>query len=656
MAGGRIGAIAVTCLLIGAAPSSASASRLVFVETEPLQTTCASLRGGVEIKVRNETGATQAPNLSAVEFRDPKGHEVPTDEVCGGLEAEVAPSVPGGRESVAKLMAEDGTARGELSGTLLLFPDRGKVSRRGISISPPSPQPKLAATPLVTSLTIHLGDSSQGPISIPVKGVAKDLPPLKTNEAGEATPTIGAVAGSNGTVAVAYAGAGRLNGEAAMVRLRLEPGGLSPGAYKGTIDLNPGDEEKGGVELEIKVSASWWHAALLLALGILLALPLQRQTGRRLPRARLRGRIQGLSERHREAKENLAKAAEASGHAEWGSFQIANLGALQKRLEEQLTAATRLAVIQIDKKLQENLEAAIAIVESQIDLLREIPRHARDLEKALRELSPGPRPDPSASARPALYQESTTALRGRAVDAEQLSSLLEEIDARTKQVHTFAGLKGRLDSLGRERRKLDALTGEEEKLKALDKQLAVIQYLLWTARTAEDLDTAAKAIQAAASAIAELWFKLPDEAPGDALRYALIDERRLSAFISTDPERAAPSDEAATIDALEVPAGAPSAPPPPPSLPEAPPEPELDPGAAEREAQRALVAQCGAIGIGILVALASGLIALYVPNETWGSDWDYLAAAIWGLGVQASVSSLATALDGFSAFGLLRRG
>jgi hypothetical protein len=656
MPGIWIGVIFAAWALIAADPSSATAARLVFVENEPLRTTCASLHNGIEIRIRNETAATQSLNVVPVEFRDPAGTEVQPEEVCGGLEVEAPPTLPGGRATTAEIKGKDGTGQGDLSGTLLLYPDRGKVSRREIAISLADLQRELAAAPLVTAQTIHLDDSSQGPIPIPVKGSAKDLPPSKTNEDGEPTPTVGAVAGSNGEAAIAYGGAERLNGESAKASLSLEPDGLPPGAYKGTVDLNQGDDEKGTVELEIKVSKSWILAAILLAIGILIALPLQRLFGRWLPRVRLRGRIKELETRHNRARAKIAQTAKASGEAEWGSFSIADLKTLEERLEEQLTAGTRLAVIQIDKKVQESLEAAVAVVESQIDLLKEIPRHARYLEKTLREVNPGPRPNSSPSAKPVLYGESTTALRGREVDAEQLNSLIEEIDARTKQIHTLHGLMGRLDSLTEERGKLDVPRNERTKLKELEKHLAVIRYLLWTSRTAEDLDTAAKAIQGAANEIAELGFMLPGEEPREAMRYALVGDRRLAPFVSSDPEWRPPSDEAAAIEALEVPAGAPSAPPPPPSVPEAPPEPKLNAGAAEREAQHALMAQFGAVGIGILIALASGLIALYVPNETWGSTWDLVAAVVWGLGAQASVSSLATAIDGFGAFGLLRRG
>jgi hypothetical protein len=657
--GSWIALIAAAWILVAVSPSSAAAARLVFVENEPLQTTCASLRNGIEIRIRNETAATQSLNVVPVEFRDPAGTEVQPEEVCGGLEVDGPSTLPGGRATTAEIKGKDKTAQGDLSGTLLLYPDRGKVSRREIAISPPNPhvdpQRELAAAPLVTAQTIHLDDSSQGPILIPVKGPAKDLPPSKTNEDGEPKPTVGAVAGSNGEAAIAYGGAERLNGESAKASLSLEPDGLPPGAYKGTVDLNQGDDEKGTVELEIKVSKSWILAAILLAIGILIALPLQRLFGRWLPRVRLRGRIRELETRHNRARVKLAQMAKASGEAEWGSFSIADLKALEERLEEQLTAGTRLAVIQIDKKVQESLEAAIAVVESQIDLLKEIPRHARYLEKALREVNPGPRPNSSPSAKPVLYGESTTALRGREIDAEQLNSLIEEIDARTKQIHILHGLMGRLDSLTEERGKLNIPRNEKTKLKELEKHLAVIRYLLWTARTAEDLDTAAKAIQGAANEIAELGVMLPGEEPREAMRYALVGDRRFAPFVSFDPEWRPPSDEAAAIEAVEVPAGAPSAPPPPPSVPEAPPAPKLNAGAAEREARHALMAQFAAVGIGILVALASGLIALYVPNETWGSTWDLVAAVVWGLGAQASVSSLATAIDGFGAFGLLRR-
>lgn len=657
-ASGSIGATLAVCLFLGAAPAPAVAARLVFTETEPLRTTCASLRNGMKVGIRNETATRQSVSLTPVEFTDSAGAAVHGKAICGGLIVKVAPVVAGGRGTFAHIHSEGSAAQGELTGRLLLSTMRGKVSRREMQIGAADPKPGLEAAPLVVSQSVHLGDSSQGPIRIPVEGTVGRLPGRKENKKEEPTPTLGAVAGSNGSAAVAYAGAEPLSDATSKVKLELEPDGLDPGAYKGVIDLNQSDPEAGQVELEIKVASSWTIAALLLLAGILLALLLQRLLGRQQSLNRLQGRIGDLDERQKRAREKLQHEADATPGATWGSFRIGNLASCEAKLKVQLEDAADKAVIQFDKKVQESLEAAIAVVESQIDLLEAIPSHARALEKELHDAGVPARPSSEATApdRYALLEICRTALRGRSVEAEKLTPLIEEIDVRAKQVHTLQGLQDRLGNLRHERPKLDLLVGQKgTELKQLDKQLAVSQYFLNTAVSAEDLDTAAKAIQTAAILFAGLWYELPDAIPGEALRYALVDDRRLSEFVDEDSERPPPSDEAAAISALEVPADAPSAQPPTPSLPEAPPNPELGPGAVRRKARRGHAIQWGAIMIGGLVALASGLIALYVPNETWGSDWDYLAAAIWGLGAQASVTSLATAIDGLGAFGLLRQ-
>jgi hypothetical protein len=234
--------------------------------------------------------------------------------------------------------------------------------------------------------------------------------------------------------------------------------------------------------------------------------------------------------------------------------------------------------------------------------------------------------------------------------------LIEEIDARTKQVLTLQGLQGRLEDLWRARRTLDRLRNGK-KLSELDKKLSTIRYLLWTARTAEDLDTAAEEIQGAAKLTAELWDKLPDSppAPSAVLRHATASGPLLAEFAAVEAPLEALSEETAVIETLEVPSGAPSSSAASTSsVPDTPPAPPLDAGSTEREVNRAFWAQWVAIVLAALVAVATGLILLYVPNETWGSHWDYLAALTWGVGAQATVSALATSVDVLGPLGLRR--
>lgn len=651
------GAIGVTVglfLLVVAGPATAAEPPLVFAETSALQTTCAKLAGGVNVTIRNETAAKRRVHLVPVELKDSAGAGASRDVICGGLKVKVAPVIAGGRGVTATVRAKKKWPGG-FSGSLLLFASKGRVTRRDLSISKKAPVTTLEAKPLVESETVKLGESDRGPIWIPVDGPASDLPRAATQN----DLTVGAVSG-NGTAAVVYGGRRALNGSAARVKLELDSDGLDPGAYKGTIDLNQGDDEKGTVELEIKVAACGAIAAALLLLGILAALLLQRLNGKKLPLIRLRRRIRDLRARH---DKSLAKLKAAAGARKWGEFAIGDIASLQEGLEEQLSGAAERVALQIDKKVLEGVESAIAVVEAQIDLLKEIPKHAEDLEAELGKLSlerpADPRPLPGADApqsRPSLDAEVRKSLQGRSVRAEMLKPLIEEIDARAKQVLTLQGLQGRLTDLRRARRALDRLKDRKE-LRELDKKLNTVRYLLWTARTAEDLDTAAEEIQGAAKLTAALWDELPDSppAPSAVLRHATASGPLLAEFAAVEAPLEAVSEETAVIETLEVPPGASASPTASaPAVPDTPPAPPLDAGSTEREVNRAFWAQWVAIVVAALVAVATGLILLYVPNETWGSYWDYLAALIWGLGAQATVSALATSVDVLGPLGLRR--
>ena len=308
----------------------------------------------------------------------------------------------------------------EYTGSLSLYAAAGRVARREVSISAKAPAEMLELEPTVESATAELEGSARGPIWVPVKGLGASKP-----------VPVGVVSGPDGIAAVVSSGKSeRLNGSASKVELELESD-LDPGTYSGTVDLDQSDDEKGKVELEIKIAAYWWIAALLLIVGIGVGIPLQRVAGRMIPRARLRGQIQGLSTRHDEAIAELTGSAKGK---EWGKFKVKDVDSLKAGLETQLDKASGLVLIKIDTKVLESLETAIAAVEAQIDLLKEIPKHAEDLETE-REKLPGELDLPVGGGRqdrPSLYAEAGKPLVGEGVRADALKTRLEDIDTRAE--------------------------------------------------------------------------------------------------------------------------------------------------------------------------------------------------------------------------------
>ena len=614
---------------------------LAFAETGVLTTSCELLEKGVNVVIRNETATVQRLNLVVDELVDTKKARHAAEEACGGIEAKLPSSVPPGVSVTARLNSGNAEAA-ELSGQLSLFAGKGMVARREISISPKAPKEELAVTPLVGSKTAKLTAPSDGPIWIPVEKSSGKV------AEGVERQTVGALVGTNGNVAVLFSGEARSShGSDEELKLELATDGLPPGAYSGKVDLNPGDPEKGEVTLDLKVSRCAWIAVLFLAIGIGAALLLQRLTGRRLPRIRLRGQIERLTQRHEDLVEGLESAAAGKS---WGGFAVdtSDLERLKGVLDEQVEEASRRVAIQIDKKVLESLEAKIAVAEAELDLLAEIPPHAVDLETELDKLLP----DPGDLGMPDLDQAARAALNGHPIRADHIKSAIEEIDARAKQVQSLLILQQRLGELA------DALAELERKgaadLEELEDELGVARRLLWEAKAAEQLESGGEQLQKAAVAIAEAFEKLPERVPvpGVVLRQTHLSGRVFGRIAFAEENLDMLSESAAAVEVLEGPGTTPA---PPPSLPAQPPAPRFDAEGVRRETGRARWAQGVAVGVAAVVAIATGLAALYTTNETWGSCWDYLAAAIWGLGAQATVAGLATAMDGFSSLDKLGR-
>jgi hypothetical protein len=641
------------CLATGsamAAESSAdSPAPFGFVGTEPLSTSCADLASGqVKVQIRNETAHVQRVRYS-LDLSDEGGAQVRLEEVCGGLKIRLKEqSLGAGASTTIDLTAPDPGDGKTISGSLAVFGDEGSVARKDMIVTKaPASGRELNATPLVASVSVELHGSDRGPLWIPVKG---EVPATNDGE-GTKPLTVGAISGPGGPVAVTYNGhADSLNEQSSRVGLEIE-GSLDPGTYSGQVDLEPAVAEKGTVSVEVKVSRSVWLAVLLLAIGIAIGVALLRISGRTLPTARLEGRVSGLATRH--ARATAALRAGQGGSKSWDKFEIKNLAELQGGLLERIAEAAGKVAIQIEKSVVESIEAGIAIVEAQIDLLKEVSTHATSVEEALQTPRAVQLPELEEKfrrqAKPRLDLNAENAIRGEGIEAAKLKPRLEEMDTRAQQVRSLRRLEVQLEEQWIELKALKA--GNARRTEALKRDLGRSRQRLWVLADAGDLDAAAQELQKSREKIAELREQseasLPEPSVSRirAFQTASMADLSVGDVVKLAGEAALPVQP---MVGVELPITQP-----PPPVPPLPPPPRLTADTAAKAVSQAFYLQLVVVLISALVAVASGIAFLYA-GKTWGTWPDILAALIWGITAQATVATLATSLDGLGALGWLR--
>ena len=661
----------VVIVILGACFASADPSEadptaaeppLTFVKSEALNPSCAELAGkGIEIAIRNETGKRRLAHISLGKFADPDGTALNVGQVCGGLRALPSRVLLGGASEAIVRLHGTTKERGTFTGSLALFASAGRVARLDLSITP-EPIPA-QATPLVESQSVerdHLSPMSQEPVWVPVNLAVSEVPPVPANE-----KTLGALTGSNGTVAVTDSGKRkRLTATTSMIGLDITDAGA--GSYKGKVDLLPDDEEKGTMEINLTMTTWWLFPAIVLALGIAVGVWVQRRVGLIQPVEQLRKRIGDLQSRYETASQELRIAAGGPGDKKpWGGFGIKDLPALQAELLKRVMASAKGAVVKLDEEVLKDLKTKVSAVEGEIDLLEEIPEHAEVLEEALKGLEEArpkalpPLDGGSRQTTPQLVAEVETTLRGSMVRADQLKKRVEAIDTRVGRVVTLQELEARLGELWAATENLPASVDQPE-LSSLKKALRALRRQLWTATGPEDLTSAAADAQKARQQIAALWVAVADkESLPPVVQSVAMQGVVVAAAQSTpislgeqgDASQFAPATPSLT--AMPYPAAAPIAPAVPSLAPT--PEPRLSAEQADRKLKRARIAQLAVVVLVGIVAFSSGMQALYV-GKAWGSTfWEWLAIFVWGIGVQATVATLATSLDGLGALGWLRR-
>jgi hypothetical protein len=622
-----------------------------FVQSEPLVTSCTSLATGVRVGVRNETASRRKVRVGLVLIGE-DGRRVKARRVCGGLTP--APRKmklrPGGL-AVVTLRGPTPKAQGTFSGSLALFGRRGRVARRELTISnePAAGSAELAAVPLVSSVSKAVHDTSKGPVWIPVEGSNSELPSATKGEKGIEATTVGALTGPGDPVSLVYRGESEaLAKGASEVGIELD-GDLSPGTYSGRVDLSPDDPEKGEVSLELKVSAEEWIAILALLAGIVFGVMLLRISGRTVPRARLLGRADALTERYEAVENELLRAG---GSGTWNQLVLADLGTRKSDLEDEIRTNTKWwkVLVQIEKTVVGKFEESIKSLEGEIDLLRTVPKHAHLLEAVLLQqgalpLHLPPLPDTSqAAAKPAIEVKAEELLKKAEIPVAELRSRLDEMDNRAKQVRRLRDLERKLEEHWR--RVKDRIGNQAQRIK---ERLGICRRRLWEAEDEEALTWVNDQLEKAAEELVQLDPQMED-APGPVDVLAIAQPLQVGIDMPLTFALTAPPAGAA-FGALvpQAPVGSPI---PAEQAPLA--VRPLTEGGATKAVQRALALQFLVVVVAAALALASGLELLYV-GKTWGTFWDVLAAVVWGIGATAVTTTLVTSLDNLGSLAALWR-
>lgn len=609
-------AAALAFWAISTAPARAGDPLVAFAETEKITTTCSKLEGeGVRVKIVNKTATAETPTLS-FDLTSEDGQRKEPTAVCGGLELDSdAPEVPAKKSTVVTVKAKDAGGEGDASGFIVISDGTERLERRAFAVS--AEKTSLEATPLVKSVSMDFeaGDS----ILIPVE----ELP--KNGEAHMGSP-VGAVLGPDGPFRVTYGGATLTEEEGPVVQLNVagDPGG---GTYSGQADLKPG-VEGGEVSLALEVSSSVCLAIALLLFGILLGLLLQWFAGSLIPRARLLARVDKLSERAEEARKAAAK--------EGWKVEIENVDQLETDLRRKIrdTMPRGELTIKIDEKVLDSNSEAITVVEAEIDLLEDFPQHAQALQSALA-LPTAKVPALEDQTGRVIEAKARELLGVRSLEAEALKPWLERMDTRAEQVRSLRGHEGRLKALWLEAERIQKVDGTKD-LKSVKEVLREASRSLAEAAGTEELAEALELLRRARDELVKLRASFPEGA-AEALEGQEVEEVTLLANTS---------ERNIFLSAYQLePVG----------LEEQLPPPVMTKAEAKGFIARAQDYQWGVVAIAAVLAVASGLLAIYV-GKTWTADWEgVLTAVTWGAVTQTALTFLIASLNDLGALRALTK-
>lgn len=661
--------IAITVPIGGSVAYAQDQPPLSFTDQSTLSVDCGRLANGVEVEIRNDSSTAQKVHATLNQLRDSSGKFHSADDVCGGIsltlttpgnlkaakaKAPVTIAAGGSTTLVLKAISAPSKGTATYQGSLAAYSDSGRVGRRDVSIAVVKPAPD--AVPLVEnqSVTQHRFDltdhwavwhkfdwTDHWAVWVPVKLEPGQKPSLSKGQ------SVGALTGEGGTTPVTYDGrAKKLTDSTSLLQLHIKP--IGAGTYTGKLDLTPNDKDTGALTLTLTSKHFILLAIACIVAGILLALIAQHLNGFTLARARLRNRVRNTTNTLEDARAELTKGA---GSKKWGDFDIKDLVVLQRDLLRQIDDRTGQAIIQIDQKIVDDLNAKIDALETKIDVLRSVAADALELENALSLLNakrpadlPRLRGSDANSTQPRMVEAAHVLLQGELLTADDLKARIARIPEMTTTVQDLTFTEAELAHFWRLRKELSSALATGDHRAAVEKMtttLEGVRHGLWDAVDADELKAVKGELDDASQQIVALWPFLPSPAPPMLMDYVekpfLLRSRPRSVSTEARVPLAPPAEVGAPTETVALVA------------------PELSAADAKEQIERARNSQLLVIGVSFLVALLTGLSALYI-GKAWGTTWDYVWAIAWGLATQTAILTIAGAIDGLGALGTFRHG
>jgi hypothetical protein len=593
-----------------ALPSLASAQEqkppIAFAETGAVTIVCGDVKQGRQtIEVLNETATKQTVDLRLSRLRDESGRLREASGVCDGVSLTKSLRIEPGESRVAVVEARDPPPGGTAvySGTIAAFTPEGPVVRRPLKVreAAAGAAAGTAAKPLVStvSATIYRARPwGNEEIEVPVM-VAPDEELLLGDK-----DVVGGLAGGGHTGVVTYAGKHKQSGKTTNVELAVD--GLGPGSYEGDLDLVPTADE-GKVTLKLTVKDWWPFAALAILGGVILGLAVQRFSNVTVPKRRLLKRVSDVKMHFRT----------------WGDFSLNDLATRQDGLKRQIERETAPYYLNLDAKVIEALETKIKALEDEIDQIDTVQETMSGLEQSLDAVKAFPidtlplDDEDKTRGEPLLTRNARDLLKGKPLSIAQLKKRLASVDAT---INVADDMSERLLP------KIAFNFGELKKLhkdadgdlkKGVGTVLDALEATTWKVWHTPD-----------ATGYTELdpWKEL--DAIDDSIA-DLVAKHRIPPL----RELVGGGGGGGTLDMRPLDGGE-----------------ELeadDEELADEEARKARWQGYGVAAIAAVVALVTAFHELYI-GKPFGTLWDYIWAASWGLTTQVVLATLATAIGGIA--------
>lgn len=597
--------------------------------------------GGVKVKLLNNTNLQRTLIVRAIGFRlrprtGPVGTELRVEKSHTLLRASSHATV------TLSLPAATSLAKGLYTGELVTHAQHGygPVIRREVAI-----ETNTVATPAVKALSMqaewllpghHWLRRGELPLK-PSAGLNASALNLSSGE------VLGYLTGSNGgTTRVIWNGQSVpvYNGTALALKLTADGFG-APGTYTGTISLLPGDPSAGDVKISIVYTDSVFWPILLLGLGIILAVMVQKVAQVHRVVWQLRGQLADLGVSFESAQERFAASTQGKPYASYGitnpvGKENARLDAMAQKLKGPLTTS-------LDKEEHTAVIKGIATLKDAIDgwappdseetlegFAQELDHLASSLER-IKSIAVGEGALKSRDGQPVNSPPTiVTALSGYLIGSP--FTRLSDYRVRRKPIEQGADFadawleKAASIKLLREVR--SQLWGEKKS--SWDATVDGFWLELWSASNPADLASIGhlEAVRAASATLDDL----PTVAePTAKARVALAKIAPISGepslargfALTATPEAAqSASPRIVAVESLAT----------------------IDYEARARE-YRAHLAQSRWLlaAVAFVAAVLTGLIALYF-GKTWGTATDFVTAFFWGMMTQTALTGLLAAL------------